>query len=631
MALPQALARLPDRPGVYLLKDAKGQVLYIGKAASLRARVRSYFQESRPHDPKTDALVRQVADLEYIVTDNELEALILESNLVKRHRPRYNIILRDDKHYPFLKLTTDEEFPRLVVARRVQKDGAAYFGPFYPATAMRETLRLVRQLFPLRTCRITIDGRLPRPCIQYAIHRCKAPCTGWQTREEYRETVRDVERFLLGKSDDLAKELTREMEAAAADLRFERAAVLRDQIQALNTVRERQKIISTDPVDQDVVGVVRQGTDACVQLFFVRRGRLLGRESFFFDKVAGWSDGEVLGAFLRQFYTGNVTPPPELLLSEEVPEADLVRAWLERRRDGRVELAAPRRGKKRELVLMAEENAALALQAHLLSKGNRTQAILDDLQRALSLPAPPHRVEGFDISNLQGREAVGAMVVWENGALKKDDYKRFKIRTVEGADDFAMLAEVLGRRYGRALEEGGVLPDLVLLDGGRGQLHAGAKALEALGLDWLPVAALAKREEEVYTPESPEPLVLDLTAPALLTLRKIRDEAHRFAVRYHTTLRGRRAIQSVLDQIPGVGPAIRTNLLRSLGSARRVREASVAELAAVPKVTPRLAQRIHDFFHPPAPEEAPAGEGGNLPPGSGVMGVPSPTKGGDPA
>ncbi len=606
-ALKEKLERLPDRPGVYLFKDAKHQVIYIGKAASLRSRVRSYFQQSRARDPKTDALVQQIRDLDYILTDNELEALILESNLVKKHRPRYNIILRDDKHYPFLKLTINEDFPRLVVARRVQKDGALYFGPFYPATAMRETLRLVRQLFPLRTCRIKIDGTLERPCIQYYIHRCKAPCTGWETRDGYRQTVRDVERFLEGKDDDLAKDLTREMEEAAAEMKFERAAVLRDQIQALNKVRERQKIISTDEVDQDILGVVRQGSDACVQLFFVRKGRLLGRESFFFDRVAGAGDGEILEAFIRQFYARNVTPPPEILLSEEIPEPALTQEWLSRRREGRVELHAPRRGKKREFVLMAEENAAQALQTHLLSKDNRQQVILEDLRRALNLPGLPNRIEGFDISNIQGSEAVGSMVVWESGAMKKDDYKRFKIRGVRGADDYAMLQEVLSRRYARALEEGGVLPDLILLDGGRGQLNVGVKALEELGLDWLPIVSLAKREEDVYTPESLQPLVLDLTAPGLLALRKIRDEAHRFAVSYHKKLRSRRTIQSVLDQIPGVGPAIRTNLLRSLGSARKVRAASVAELAAVPKVTPKLAQKIHGFFHP-----TPAGEEGNL-------------------
>ncbi|MFQ5828915.1 MAG: excinuclease ABC subunit UvrC [Candidatus Methylomirabilia bacterium] len=593
----EKLDRVPDRPGVYQFKDARGQLIYIGKAASLRSRVRSYFQESRARDAKTDVLVRQIRDLDYIVTDNELEALILESNLVKKHRPRYNVVLRDDKHYPFLKLTTDEEFPRLVVARRIVKDGASYFGPFFPATAVRETLRLVRQLFPLRTCRIKIDGKAERPCIQYHIHRCMAPCTAWETTEGYSQTVRDVERFLEGRDDNLVRELTGEMEEAATELKFERAAVLRDQIQALNRVRERQKIISTEQEDQDVLGVVRQGQDACIQLFFVRKGRLLGRESFFFDKVSGWSDGEILGAFTRQFYVRHVTPPPEILVSEEISEKTLTVEWLSERRDGKVSVHAPQRGKKREFIAMAEENAALALQTHLLSRENRQQVLLEELQRALNLPGLPNRVEGFDISNIQGAEAVGSMVVWENGAPQKADYKRFKIRTVSGADDFAMMEEVLRRRYSKALEEGGVLPDLILLDGGRGQLSVGVRVLEDLGLDWVPIASLAKRAEEVYTPESVEPLRLDLTSPALHTLQKIRDEAHRFAISYHKKLRARRTIQSILDQIPGVGPTIRTNLLRSLGSARKVREASVAELAAVPRVTPKLAQKIHDFFH----------------------------------
>jgi excinuclease ABC subunit C len=601
------LAELPDRPGVYLYKDAKSQIIYVGKAASLRSRVRSYFQESRVRDAKTDALVAQIRDLEVIVTGNELEALILESNLVKRHRPRYNIILRDDKHYPFLKLTTNEEYPRLVVARRVQKDGAAYFGPFYPATAMRETLRLVRQLFPLRTCRITIDGKKARPCLQYYIHRCNAPCTALETREGYDRTVRDVERFLEGKNDGLAQELTTQMETAAAEEKFEIAARLRDRVQALNTVRERQKIISTEDSDLDIVGLVRQGHDACVQLFFVRRGRLLGRESFFFDRLTGAGEGEILSAFLRQFYAREVVPPPEILLSEDVPEAELTGEWLTARRGGKVELSAPQRGRKRELVAMAEENAALALQSHLLSRGNRTQAVLDELQRTLGLPEPPHRIEAFDVSTFQGGETVASMVVWQDGEMKKDDYKRYRIRTVTGTDDFAAMHEAVSRRYGRALETEGVLPDLILLDGGRGQLGAGIKALEALGLDYLPMASLAKRAEEVFTPDRLEPLVLDLTSPALQALQRIRDEAHRFAITYHKKLRSRRTISSVLDQIPGVGPALRTSLLKTLGSAKAVREASVGQLAAVPKVSPRLAERIHDFFHPASPEKEPSG------------------------
>jgi excinuclease ABC subunit C len=609
--LQEKIAQVPDRPGVYLYKDAKAQIIYIGKAASLRSRVRSYFQDSRARDPKTDALVAQIRDLEYIVTTNELEAMILESTLVKKHRPRYNIILRDDKHYPFLKLTTNEDFPRLVVARRVQPDGAAYFGPFYPATAMRETLRLVRQLFPLRTCRIKIDGTLQRPCLQYYIHRCNAPCTGWETREGYSKTVREVERFLEGRNDDLAADLTREMEAAAEETKFERAAALRDRIQALNTVRERQQMISTDEAEADIVGVVRQGSEACVQLFFVRKGRLLGRESFFFERVAGWTDGDILSAFVRQFYVRDVTPPPEIVLSEALPEAELTAEWLSQRRGGRVELLAPQRGRKRELVAMAEENAALALQSHLLSRGNRQQVVLEDLQRALSLPEPPHRVEAFDISTIQGHETVASMVVWVDGDMKRDEYKRYKIRTVTGTDDFASMQEVLGRRYGKALETEGVLPDLIVLDGGRGQLNVGIKALEAIGLDYLAIAALAKRAEDVYLPERLQPLVLDMGSPALQALQKMRDEAHRFAITYHKKLRSRRAIASVLDQIPGVGPALRTSLLRTLGSAKGVRQASVAELASVPKVTPKLAQRIYDFFHPPGGNGEPSGGTGS--------------------
>jgi excinuclease ABC subunit C len=626
VSLEDKLQRLPDRPGVYLYRDAKAQVIYVGKAASLRSRVRSYFQEARPHDAKTDALVRQIADLDYVVTDNELEALMLEANLVRKHRPRYNIILRDDKHYPFLRLTTSEAFPRLLVARRVQNDGDTYYGPFYPATAMRETLRLTRQLFPLRTCAITIDGRLERPCIQYAIHRCNAPCTGWETREGYARTVRDVQRFLEGRDDELLRRLTEEMETAAAEEKFERAAVLRDQIQSLKKVQERQKIISTEEVDQDILGVVRQGADACVELFFVRKGRLVGQEAFFFDKVAGWTDGEVLSAFVSQFYRKAVVPAPEILLSEEIPDAALIADWLSRLAGRRVQLVAPQRGSRREFVAMAEANAAIALQNHLLSRDDRQQYVLEDLRRSLNLLDPPNRIEGYDISNIQGTEQVGSMVVWENGDLKKDDYKRFRIRTVAGADDFASLREVLTRRFSRALEQGGALPDLVLIDGGRGQLNVGLSVLQELGLDWIPVASLAKQQEEVYIGESAQPLALDPTSPALHTLQRIRDEAHRFAITYHKKLRGRRTIQSVLDGIPGVGPTIRTSLLKTLGSARRVREASVAGLAAVPKVTPKLAQKIHEYFQAGGREMADTVAGSE--PGSATEQEPVPGPGG---
>jgi len=369
-------------------------------------------------------------------------------------------------------------------------------------------------------------------------------------------------------------------------------------------VRERQKIISTDEVDQDVIGVVRQGSDACVEFFFVRKGRLVGQEAFFFDKVAGWTDGDILSAFIRQFYAKPVTPAPEVLVSEDIPDRELIEQWLSGIAKRRVQILAPQRGGKREFVAMAESNAAIALQNHLLSRGNRQQLVQEELTRALNLPGAPNRIEGYDISNIQGTEQVGSMVVWENGAMKKDDYKRFKIRTVSGADDFGSLREVLGRRFGRALEQGSALPDLVLIDGGRGQLNVGLQVLQDLGLDWIPVVALAKQQEEVYAGDSREPLLLDPTSPALHTLQKIRDEAHRFAITYHKKLRGQRTIQSALDAIPGVGPTIRTSLLKTLGSARRVRESSVAELAAVPKVTPKMAQRIYEHFHPPTATEA---------------------------
>jgi len=400
------------------------------------------------------------------------------------------------------------------------------------------------------------------------------------------------------------------MEEAAVETKFERAAVLRNQIQALNKVRERQKIISTDEVDQDVIGVVRQGSDACVEFFFVRKCRLVGQEAFFFDRVAGWADGEILSAFVRQFYGKVVAPAPEILVSEDLPEAELTTEWLSTLAGRRVQIVVPQRGPRREFVAMAEANAAIALQNHLLSRDDRQQVVLEELRRALTLPGLPNRIEGYDISHVQGSEQVGSLVVWENGSMKKEDYKRFRIKTVAGADDFAALGEVLTRRFARALEQGTPLPDLVLIDGGRGQLNVGLKVLQELGLDYLPVVALAKQQEEVYVGESLHPLVLDPTSPALHTLQKIRDEAHRFAITYHKKLRSKRTLQSVLDTIPGVGPTIRTSLLKTLGSARRVRESSVAELAAVPKVTPKLAQRIFEHFHPAESVEPERGAAG---------------------
>ena len=574
-ALDSKLAHLPDQPGVYLFKDRSGDVLYIGKAARLADRVRSYFLKGADHTPKTALLVSHITDLETMVTRSELEALILESNLVKRHRPRFNVVLRDDKQYPYLRLPVKDRFPRLSIVRRVQKDGALYYGPYTPAGALRETLKVIKKVFPLATCTIDIDGTAERACIEFEIKRCMAPCTGQQTQEEYHRIVRQVRQFLEGHDRELVDDLRAQMDAAATREDFEEAARLRDRIFKIERTLERQRITQTASIDQDVLGIARHGTSVDLQVLFVRGGLLIGRKDFFWLESAEATDEELVRSAIEQFYNKDGQPPRELLIPVNIPDAGLLAHWLSDKRGEPVRVLAPERGTKHQLVLLAEENAAAALADHLRNEELDRQAG-EELQRVLRLKTAPRRIEGFDISNTMGNQSVASMVVWEEGRMKKSDYRRFKIASVEGANDFASMHEVVTRRYGRM--EDLVLPDLVLIDGGLGQLASARAALQEVGRPELAVIGLAKakgeKDERVYLPGRKNPIVLRANSPATHLLQRVRDEAHRFAVTFHRTLRGKTLVTSQLDQIIGIGSITRTKLLKQFGSLANLAQAS---------------------------------------------------------
>ncbi|HID86164.1 MAG TPA: excinuclease ABC subunit UvrC [Anaerolineae bacterium] len=604
--LKEQLNALPARPGVYLMKDERGKILYVGKAVNLRNRVRSYFHASASHTPKIQRLVKRIAEVDFIVTDSELEALILECNLIKRHRPRYNVRFKDDKRYPYIKVTWQEEFPKVFITRRMERDGARYFGPFTAAWAVHETLHTLRRIFPYLTCNRKITGTDRRACLYWDIGLCMAPCIGASSKEEYRAMMDQLCRFLEGRADEIVADLQSQMREAAEGLEFERAATLRDKIRAIERVIERQKIVSVALGDQDVIALARADGQACVQVFFVRHGKLIGREYFVLEGAEGEETRAVMTSFVKQFYDEAAYVPPEILLQSEVDEAQVIEAWLRERRGGRVTLRVPRRGRKRELVEMAAENAAetlAALRAQWRADTHRQEEALADLQTYLGLSEPPARIECYDVSNIQGTAATGSMVVFVNGVPRKGDYRRFKIRTVQGADDYAMLQEVLRRRFKRAkaaeelkgsrgTQAWTLLPDLVVVDGGKGQLSAAREVMRELGVDQIPTVGLAKEREEVFVPGRSEPIPLPRDSQGLYLLQRIRDEAHRFAVTYHRGLREKRGLASLLEEIPGIGPKRRQALLKHFGSLEAIRAATVEELAAVPGMTRKVAERV---------------------------------------
>jgi excinuclease ABC subunit C len=596
------LKHVPHNPGVYIFKDDEGRPLYIGKAISLRNRVRTYFQKGSAKTPKIQRLVGRVSDLEWIVTDSELEALILECNLIKKHKPTFNVRLRDDKHYPYLVVTLDEPFPRVMITRRVKRDGNRYFGPYTDSQAVHQTRRLIRDLFRIRECDLEFDGIHPiRPCLYYHIDQCTAPCAAYVTREQYREQALEVIAFLEGKSREVTKRLKERMEAAAENLEFERAAAIRDQIEAVQKISEQQKVLSTKMEEQDVIALASDDGTACVQMFFIREGKLVGQEQFFLEGTENEPlEGQIQG-FVAQYYQDAPYVPKEVLLPVGLDEMNIIESFLRQKRGSKVNLQVPERGDKRKLVAMAANNAALALQeqmTRLQVRLTRAEEAVSALQEALNLPNPPRRIECYDISNFQGNQTVGAMVVFEDGEPKKSDYRKFKIRNVKGPDDYASMQEMLERRLNAAEEQRPgfeTLPDLFLIDGGKGQLSAAKEILDRHNV-WIPVAGLAKKQEEVFMPGEPLPLLLARDHRGLHLLQRLRDEAHRFGLTFHRNLRGKASRHSILDEVPGVGPKRRQAILRTFPDLPSLLNASIDDLLKAPGMTRPCAAAVHEHL-----------------------------------
>ena len=597
------------------MRDAQGGVLYVGKAASLRSRLRSYFASQAGLEHKIRNMVARVADFDFIVTETDTEAVILECNLIKQHKPPYNARLKDDKSYPFIKIDYSEDFPQVYITRSVTKDGSRYFGPFASAYSVRRTLAVLKKLFPYRSCTKTITGNDPRPCLDYYIHRCVGPCIGAVDSRQYADVIDQVIMFLEGKADKVAKSIGAHMYEAAEVLEFERAAALRDQLRAIERVHEGQKVLHLTNENMDVLAVAPGLAEAMVQVFFVRQGKLVGRDQFVMAGTAQDEPAKILGAFVGQFYDANPYVPPRILLQHPLEDADAIREWLEHKRGGRVVLHVPQRGEKRRLVQMVAENAAQGLEQLKVKQANDGDlpTAMEELQEALSLPRPPRRIECYDISNIQGSNPVGSMVTFEDGKPRKSDYRRFKIKSVDGVDDYSMMREVLTRRFKRlAKSKNGAgestdkpaeaqsawrsPPDLVLIDGGKGHLGAALQVFLELGIDGIPLSSLAKENEELFVPHTPEPIVLPRTSQALFLVQRLRDEAHRFAITFHRQRRSKRATASVLDDVSGIGPKRRRMLLRRFGSVTGIREASLDDIASVPGMTVKLARRLKEYL-----------------------------------
>lgn len=626
----EKLKLLPGSPGCYVYKDEHDQVLYVGKAVSLKNRVRSYFQESARHGPRIARLVSKIRDMEWIVVATEVEALVLECNLIKQHRPPYNVRMRDDKSYPYITITK-EDYPRVMFTRRVRRDGAKYFGPYTSAFAVRDTLQLLHKIFPLIPCGKSWTGApVQKPCLYYHIGRCLGPCSGLSERAEYGQILDKVERFLNGKEQSIVDDLRKDMAAAAEDLDFEKAAKIRDQIQAIETVMQRQQAVTGDQTDQDVIAVVKDERGAAIQMLYIRGGKLIGQRQYVLDGAADAPPAEAVQEFVKQYYADAIEVPREILLPVEIEERNIVQSWLRQRKGGAVTVEVPQTGDKARLVDLAAANAEQALNAfskELQQKEAWAEEAMGQLQDALGLESPPLRVEGYDISNIQGTAPVGSMVVTENGEAAKAEYRRFKVKWhPESPNDFAMMNEVLTRRlkaYVDGDEKFQRLPDLIMIDGGKGQLAAALKARDDLGLT-VPMVGLAKRHELIYVPiESADVLEaavakdlaeegltkipgprayayreveLPLNSPGLMLLRKLRDEAHRFALTYHRKLRDKRMNGSAIEEIPGIGPRRKRLLLRTFGSLEGIRRATVAEIAAVPTMTKTLAEKVREYL-----------------------------------
>ena len=598
MTLEEKLKNLPDKTGVYLMKDAQGKIIYVGKAKSLRSRVSSYFRNQRHDSAKTRILVKKIADLEFLITDTEAEALILENNLIKKHKPRYNISLKDDKTYPYIKITR-EEYPRVLVTRNLQKDGAQYFGPFTGVGAMNETIALLQRLFPFRSCNST-TFRNQRPCLNYHIKKCYAPCAGKISREDYQQLIANIVSFLKGQKKEIERNLRREMEEAAAALDFEKAARIRDKIAAITMVMEKQKVDTGRVGDRDVLGFFQSGNHVSLQIFFIRGGKVVGRDNFLLTSLLEEESPAILGNFIKTYYLNRPALPKEILLPFPVEDREMIEEALAQSGGHRVRLMVPQRGENRELLEMVNRNARSYLEEQVLHQERRNSMALEELQRLLDLPRLPERMECYDISHTQGSENVASMVVFHKGSPDKKAYRKFKIRSVEGADDFRSMEEVLERRLQEAKdgnEKFLPLPDLIVIDGGKGQLSSAMKSVSALGYEGaFTVVSLAKKEEALFLPGRSEPIMLDRRSQALQLIQRIRDEAHRFAVTYHRSLRKKRNLESILDDIPGIGPSRKKLLLARFGSVYHLVAASQEELLKIKEIPQQILERVYNYL-----------------------------------
>ncbi|GAB4370632.1 MAG: excinuclease ABC subunit UvrC [Calditrichia bacterium] len=599
--LKENLENLSTQPGVYLFKNAQNKVIYVGKAKNLRQRVRSYFLEARALDPKTQILIDKIADIETIIVNNEVEALILESNLIKKYKPRYNVNLRDDKSYPYIRIT-HEPFPRVFVTRKIVKDGSKYLGPYTDVKNLRSIIQTVRKIFPIRSCKYYLDAQViaakkVKVCLDYHIQRCQGPCEGLVSREEYGNMIRQVEKFLKGKTRELVSELTEKMAAEAEQLHFENAARLRDQIQKIeNYTFDRQLLVTPDTEDRDVVALAVEGEDACTVVFKIRDGKLIGRQHFYLDSVGEFESQKILEQFIQQYYLEVDYLPDQILLPEDLgPNLELIAEWLSQKASHKIEILIPKIGEKKQLVNLCQKNARFLLDELLIQKMKKKDHLAYNvrvLQEDLHLPRPPKRIEAFDISNLQGRNAVASMVCFVNGRPCKSEYRHFRIKSKETPDDFAMMREVVYRRYKRVLEEKLEMPDLILIDGGKGQLSSALQVLNELGIADQPIIGLAKRLEEVYLPGMSESQNIPKRSAGLKLLQHIRDESHRFAITYHRKLRSKQTLKSPLDDIPGIGPKRKQMLLKTFGSLKKIREASKEELMERGKLPANIAERL---------------------------------------
>lgn len=606
MAFEEELKKLPAKPGVYLMHDARDEIIYVGKAVSLKNRVRQYFQSSRNKGVKIEQMVTHIARFEYIVTDSELEALVLECNLIKEHRPKYNTMLKDDKSYPFIRVTMEEDFPRILFARRMKKDRSKYFGPYTSAGAVKDAIELIRKLYRLRACsrKLPQDIGKERPCLYHHIHQCDAPCQGNVSAEDYQRGVRGALEFLAGHYQDTIRELQEKMQQASEELRFEDAVGYRDLIQSIERIGERQKITGHDGEDKDVVAMAMDEGDAIVQVFFIRDGRLIGRDHFYLRVARGDTRGQVLTSFLKQFYAGTPFIPHELILQEEIEEKEVIASWLTSRRGQKVHIRVPKKGTKEKMVEMAAQNAALLLsqdKEKIKREEGRTIGAVKEVAGWLHLD-PVVRMEAYDISNISGFQAVGSMVVYERGKPKKSDYRKFKIRSVQGPNDYASMEEVLTRRFthgaGQEFDSFACYPDLILMDGGRGQVNVALEVLEKLHIQ-IPVCGMVKddhhRTRGLYF--NNEEIPIDTSSEGFKLITRIQDEAHRFAIEYHRSLRSKGQVHSVLDDIPGIGPARRKALMKHYRSLEAIRQATKGELRQIPSMNERSAAQVYDFFH----------------------------------